>query len=217
MPLQDLFQAWKHSSKLHILNPPASEEEITKAENILGYKLPTSLKEIYRFSNGASLIEGNLNILPLINEENKLSLINSTAKMREWHWQIPNEVLIFGDNGGDSQFGIWLPDIENKKYINPIIEFGEMETKQCMALVGTELFTFLTYWTAYYLLLCEADISSLEDIGVPKTIRPSSDVLNDDHFAMLRKWADPNLPDYYPDPYKQRFDVERLMEVFSNL
>lgn len=215
MNLQKLIRAWQHSATLHRFLPPASEEELQHAETILNYRLPESLRELYLFSNGAELLQGNLQILPLEAEETSMGLTTATPQLREWHWQIPSEVLVFGDDGSDSLFGIWLPEARHPKFEHPVLEIGTIFGPQCMAVVGTGFLPFLYGWTTFYLMLLEADSMALDAIELPASLRVRSDELDDEVFARLRKWADPDLPNYHPDPYRQGHDVEGLWTLFK--
>lgn len=214
MKLEKLIRAWQLSITLHEIHPPASEEEMLHAETILGVRIPPPLREFYLFSNGAYLLEGNLQILPLENKETKRDLISYTQQLREWHWHIPDEVLIYGDFGGDGLLGIWLPETHNPTYIHPVLEIGEIFEPKCMALLGTSVLPFLLGWTAHYLLLLEADVKALDAIELPTSLRVQPDELDENLFAELRKWADPKLLDYYPNPYRQRYDAEGLRALF---
>ena len=144
-------------------------------------------------------------------DDNKLTLMSLSSKLREWDWLVPEELLLFGDDGGDSQLGVWLPEQEACVDDCPVIELGETDV---MAIAGTNLYRFLKGRTAYYLLLREADARSLDALGLPTDLR--TDDLDDDHFARIRKWADPGIPDPWPDPYRRGVTADELRSRFSD-
>jgi SMI1 / KNR4 family (SUKH-1) len=212
---QELIHAWQISSKLHKFGQPVSEEELRDAETIMGYKIPEPLREFYRFSNGAYLLRGNLSIFPLIASVTNRGLTTATQQLREWQWPIPDEILVFGDDGSDSLFGIWIPATHNPIYQHPILEIGEIFEPQCMAIVGTGLLSFLLGRTAFYLMVYGAGLSALDAIDLPESLRVPEDEQDSELFARLYHWADPDLPSYHPDPYKQGYDAESLTRIFN--
>jgi hypothetical protein len=197
--------------------------------------LPGPLREFYRFSNGASLLGGDLQIHTLQPETRKIdkpfvnpfrpaeppstqyttrALATETTFLREHDWPISAEVLVFGGDGSDSLFGIWLPKTAGSVFEHPIVEIGEIfDTPKNMAVVGTSLLRFLYSRTADYLLLHRADDGALDAIGVPKNLRSDP---ADPPLSRIRKWADPNLPDPEPDPYKRGFDAAELRRLFTS-
>jgi len=137
-------------------------------------------------------VGGNLNFVPLeSSDDSELTLMNLSSKLREGKWSVPEELLLFGDDGSDSQFGLWLPEGAALVDDCPVIELGETES---MAIAGTSLRRFLKGRTAYYLLLDEAPGKSLDALGLPTELR--TDDPDDDDFARITKWADPGIP--YP-------------------
>jgi len=217
MQFQRLIKAWRASESLHKINSRATDYDLELAEAALGFPLPDSLRELYQFSDGIYLLEGNLQIHPL-QETNGVDGLStaSSANLRKWGWQVPIEVLAFGNNGGDEQPGIWLPEVQGSAFKHPILEIGEIFEPQSMAILATDLESFLVGWTAYYSMLCEADSSALDMLGVPDTLRFKSDDLDGEVFARLRQWADPHLPDPYPDPYRKPYDAEGLRKFFAS-
>jgi hypothetical protein len=164
------------------------------------------MRALYTMSDGLSLLHGNLNIYPLRAHETGLALIGSSAvslsdELREYEWRIPEELVVFGDNGGDER-----------------AEGGEaaleLEERDGFAVIGTDLPKFLTSWSAYYLLLLEADTAALEALGVPErfwTREPDDSLMSD-----LLAWADPRLPDGDPHPYQRPVVAHALREMFGS-
>jgi hypothetical protein len=215
MRLQDLIQVWRVSEKSNIFPPIATDRELELTESKLGFQLPAPLSDLYRLCNGIYLLNGNLHIYPLEEAEQSSGVSSASEKLRSWGWPIPHEVLVFGDNGGDELFGIWLPDTQGKVFEHPILVIGEIFEPRCMAIEATGLFPFLLGWTAYYCLLYEAESSLLDALGLPESLRFNPDEVDDTVFARLRQWADPNLPDPNPDPYRHGYDTESLMSILN--
>ncbi|MCH7924668.1 MAG: SMI1/KNR4 family protein [Planctomycetes bacterium] len=196
--LVPLVHCWSLSKSHHEWSPGASDEEINRAEDSLKRRLPTVLRAIYEMSNGLGLVGGNLNFVPLESSDNsKLTLVSLSSMMRESDWSVPEEFLVFGDDGGDSQFGLWLPEGEAFVDDYPVIELVETEV---MAIAGTSLCRFLKGRTAFYLLAEGAAAKSLDALGLPSELRTEN--LDDDNFVRITQWADPGIPDPLPDPYK---------------
>ena len=210
--LAPLVHAWSLSKRHHVWSPRASDKEISRAEDLLGRRLPTTLRAVYEMRNGLGLVGGNLNFLPLeFPDEGGLSLIDLSSKLREWNWKVPEELLIFGDDGGDSEFGLWLPRRGATVDDCPVIELCETEA---MAIAGTGLCNFLKGRTAFYLLAEEAPAKSLDALGLPVELR--TDVLYDDDFSRIIQWADPTIPDPLPDPFERGVTVEELRSRFNS-
>ena len=99
MEIAALLKCWERTREHHEFNPPATEEELVSVEQELRRKLPESFRKLYRFSNGFSLSGGNFQLYPLRMMDSDLSLVAVTPFLREAGWQIPEQVLIFGDSG----------------------------------------------------------------------------------------------------------------------
>ena len=178
--LSSIFDSWHTSAQLHTLNPGASDAEIATIESILERTLPAELKDLYKHTNGAYLLEGNLNIYPLDGQD--LSLAKATITYQQSEWPIPDEVVVLGNNGQGEPFGIWLSKSEDAQ--PAIIEIGEIFESGSMAIVGSSLGPFLLSRTAYYLLLEEAGHEPLDVISVPMSLR-SDDPDDDDFIALI--------------------------------
>src|SRR2546427_493444 len=187
----NLFAAWGASASLHYCDQPATGEEITAAEEILGGPLIPDLRALYEASDGLRLFQGSLNIVPLF------ELVTLSDQLREWHWPIPDELLMFGDNGGDEQFGLWLPQRSRTQAPVPVIEEGEVFEPNCMAVAATSFVRFLIARTAYHLMGSGGETGALDFLGVPSTMR--SDDPNHETLTALVQWADPELVDPSPD------------------
>ena len=209
--LVPLVDCWSLSKNHHEWSPGASDEEIRRAEDSLKRRLPKVLRAVYEISNGLGLVGGNLNFYPLESSvDSDLTLMSLPSKLREWNWSVPEELLLFGDDGSDSQFGLWLP--KGEAFVNdcPVIELGETEA---MAIVGTSLCRFLKGRTVYYLLWEDAS-KPLDALGLPAELRTEDP--DEDDFASIMQWADPSMPEALPDPYKNGVTADELRARFNN-
>ena len=240
MTLQTLIDSWVTSDPSRTWKPPATEAEIRAVEEKIGYALPSSLRELYRFSNGDEILSHYVSLFSL-NPNPPDDFIGLTAvneKFNEWGWHIPQEVRLFAGEGGSDHYGIWLPETNSEIFNHPIIEVGTIFEPGCMGVVGTNLTSFLLGRTVWSLLF---EIDDLEDSEEPnardklKQVQTALDMLQvpqrfryfdpfgDDserQFLQIIKWADPLLPDsLLSDPfyssYTQKFTVTDLKKLFG--
>ena len=212
MDFNTLAKSWELTSELSNVPKGANRSEFIDIEASLNLSLPASLKSFYTITNGPSLLQSNLNIVPL-NSDDYSNLKQFTNQLKEWDFLIPNEVLAFADNGGDSTYAIWIE--QNDLSDSPIIEIGTCFDSPCLSIVGTSLFNFLLGWTAYYFLLYEVNTEAIDLIKLPKELRFNASELDDEQFAAIRKWADPKLPEFNPDPYVQKLDAQAIRELLK--
>jgi hypothetical protein len=194
------------------------DSEIARAERTLGREFPAALRGIYRASDGISVLGGNLNFHPLWPRGKKLGLTEASDRLREWDWPVPDELVVFGDNGSDEVFGLWLPVGADTSSQHPVIEVAEVFDKpEALAVVGTDLCRFLRAWTAFYTLMYvrkgKVERTALDVLGVPEELRAQVD--EDTQFRRLFAWSDPNLPDPRPDPYKRGRTAEGLRAAYG--
>jgi hypothetical protein len=201
--LEKVIAAWNASAELHSPNPGASSDGLQRAQADIGRPLPEDAVDLYRELDGGSLLHGNLNLLPLLPEGVTLAVTTSSDLLRSWDWPIPDELLIFGDNGAGDQFGIWLPTARDGQPL--IVQVGETYGDDGnLAIVGDDLPSFLLGWTAYYLMLLSDQGETgpaLSELGLPERLQELGDT--DDDFFELLAWASPGLPDPRPDPYER--------------
>jgi hypothetical protein len=214
--INQVIDAWNLTSEVSHGSPGgASPEAITEAERILGHALPPSTRELYLAFDGGDFIGGNINLLPLLPRfEGDLALTTASDLMREWMWPVPPEMLVMGGNGSEEHYGLWLHDDSET---NPIIvEIGEDDAENALAVVGDDLAGFLAGHSAYYLLMFASDGydlgPALDAIGLPREIRGTYSIANDDEYYRLLNWANPHLPDKKPDPYGPGVTREQINE-----
>jgi hypothetical protein len=141
--------------------------------------VPDALRELA----GRELFGGNLRIYPLAaTDPETLTVANASDKLRSWDWPVPDEMVIFGDNGQSDSFGLWLPLDGGARPI--VVQIGEVFEDACLAVVGDDFESFLRGWGDYYTQLTSRD-------------------LDDDDFYEILGRANPGLPDPRPDPYER--------------
>jgi hypothetical protein len=196
--IERVLAAWQTCPGLHTARAGASEEVIDTVETALGRALPACLRELYRFSDGGHFLEGNLTVEPLRGSKEFEGLDRLTADFDARGPGVPDELLVFGGNGSDALFSLWLPPGGEQTKDAPVIA-SDMGPES-MTLAGTGLAPFLVGWSAYYLLVCEAPAMALDELGLPDDLRTSA--LDEQHFAAIVAWADPDLPNPAWDIYE---------------
>jgi hypothetical protein len=217
--LQNLIEAWK-SFGAASFPPPAREDELRNLEAHLEQPLPSDLRALYSATNGAHLLDGNLKFDPVNGHE--ISLMESRSWIRNGGWRIPDQVLVFGGNGSDDLFGIWLAPTFNTAFCNPIIHIGEIREPGCMAVAATNLLSFLAIQTAgYFLFVDQQPTKALDHLGLPQELRFDVKDASDDQLEALGRWADPLMPlmpdDVSGDPYTDRHDAKKLEKIFNEV
>lgn len=213
--LASVLRSWELSASLHQPRPAASAEEIEQAERQLGRRVPAAFKQLYATAGGGSFLHGNLVLEPPLPPGGEgMALTTGSELMREADWPIPHGLVTFGGNGADDRFGVWLPGDREARPL--IVQIGETFEDASFAVIGDDLASFLTGWSAYYLLLYgdEADVGpALDALGVPAQLRVQSSHLGDDDLDDLLAWASPDLPDVHPDAYERGITADELAKI----
>jgi hypothetical protein len=218
--MERVLQAWKIAHELNYAESGASAGEIAEAELALGFALPDSMRTLYTSHDGGGYVGGNIQIESLLpHGEDTRSLVNLTQQLREWDWQLPPEILVFGGDGSDSAYGLWAADGMIHEPV--VIEIGECFDPMCFTIVGDDLASFLTGRTAYYLLLYASDgfkvMLGLDVLEVPdKLLELDFDKQNDELYYGLIQWANPDLPDQMPDPYERPMTPAEINDFVAN-
>jgi hypothetical protein len=211
--LDRVLAAWRLSPASHQFEEPADEPTIAAAERALGRLLPDGLRALYQFSDGMAALGGNLTVEPLTGSEDA-GLVGLSDRLREWGWPIPDEVLVFGGNGGSDQFGAWYPVDASSGGPTPVVMIGSVFEPACLALAGTDLPRFLLAWSAYYLIVDDAPAEALDALGLPASLRAIDEEAG---LAPYFKWADPGQIDHEPDPYERGLDAAGFAELIKEL
>jgi hypothetical protein len=189
--------AWSLATQVSRGSPGgATSTALAAAERTLFHPLPPDLRELYGAYDGGDFLGGNINLLPIHpTTGDDYALTTAADLLRAWQWTVPHELLIFGGNGSEMEYGLWRRDPHVR---NPlIVAIGEA---QGLAVVGDSLAGFLAGHSAYYLLIYATQGYDLE---------PALDALDD----RLLNWANPNLPDKEPDPYARSLSRDQINEI----
>lgn len=207
-----ILDAWAATRDMHDPNPPAAPDSVTAAEREIGRQLPPAFHELYLVHDGGNWLQQNLYLYPL-HDESELSVTNAAATYRGWEWPVPDEVVLFGNDGCGAPFGLWLPGVEARPLVVVVNAFFE---PGCMGIVGQDLNAFLRDWTAYYLLPPDGTTTAgLDALDVPEELRSHDP--DDAVAAQVRKWADPTLPSPSADPYEGQLTAADLHRIASTV
>ena len=208
--LRAVLTAWELTPHLHEPAPPATEADLATAQEQLGRRLPQAFLDLYSVAGGGSFLHGNLNLLPpLPDGPEDLALTTASDLMRSWEWEIPEPLVIIGDNGGDEHFGLWLPQDGGARPL--VVELAEMfDDPECLAIMG-DLESFLTAWNVYYLLLIDeaGAQEALLALGVPQELRALPEEGTEEELRRIFAWAAPGLPGPRA-PYEHGLTAEQV-------
>ena len=202
-----LLAAWSASAGLHHPGAPASPADLTTVEAALGRHLPDALRELYLHHDGGSWVGGDLQLLPLLGDE--LGVARASAAHRDWGWPVPEEVVLFGSDGGGDPFGVWLPDGPGRPLV---VHVGSIGEPGCLGVVGEDVNAFLRGRTAFYLQLPDQDTTAaLDALGVPAELRSADP--DDDTARQLHEWANPTVDWSLADPYEARLTADDVRRI----
>lgn len=212
--IEQVIRAWSLVPKLNTLvNPGASEEHISNAEQRLGCRLPHDLRAIYVAHDGGWFVNGTTSVVTLA----ELTPPGVWSGLRDGDdpedgIPYPPELLVFGHNGGDEELGVWIDRAAPAATLG--IMSGDIGGIDEMAVCGDDLAGMLAARTAFYLLLCSDDLSqvtaALDAIGFPRELSDAYSEEDDDFFDTCHNWANPNLPDKTPDCYGRAWSADRI-------
>jgi hypothetical protein len=204
-----VWQAWTATAWLHEPLPPASPDELDSVEQSIGRPLPGAFRELYQRHDGGSWLGSDLVLMPL-QTGGELSVAQASAAHRAWDWPVPDELVLFGNDGCGDPVGLWLPATATRPIVAKI---GAIFEPGCMGIVGEDLNAFLRAWTAYYLLLPdrEAATAGLDALELPDHLR--SDDPDDETFAHIVEWASPTITGSMSDPYKARLTADDVRRI----
>jgi hypothetical protein len=173
LTIEVVLKAWRASAALHDgLRPGAAAEQLDETELMLRRRLPATFRAVYEFSNGIGVVGSNTLFYSL--DELATPGESAADRLRKEGWPLPDELVVFGGDGLDGRFGLWLPEGSKRRESAPVIGLGEIFEEACMAVAGTGVVPFLAARTAYYLRVYEeaADTTpALDVLGVPAHLR----------------------------------------------
>jgi hypothetical protein len=176
--------------------------------------IPGDLRDVCAEMAGHELLGGNLRIYPLeADDPDALTVANASERLRSQDWPVPDELVIFGDNGQGDSFGLWLPRDGGARPV--VVQIGAVFEEACLAVVAEDLECFLRAWGTYYgLLLGEpAQVEELvAEFEIPEELRSLDEDGSDEEFHAVLAWACPGLPDPKPDPYERGLTAEQVNE-----
>jgi len=180
-------------------------------------KLPGDLRELLTELGDMELVGGNLNVYglaPAEGDKEALTLTTASEVLRSSEWPVPDQLVIFGDNGQGDSFGVWAPKDGGGRPI--VVKIGAVFEDACLAVVGDDLESFLRGWFAYYILLLgePEDIKEIvEQYELPDELSSLDDDGSDDEFYAILQWANPGLPDPRPDPYGRGLTAAQVDKI----
>lgn len=210
--LDTLKSAWGRMRALHRVPSGASPRALAAAEQRLGVPLPPELRALYRATDGPSLFHGNLVVYPAGGRQ-EITLGRAAEVFRERGWPVPDEVVVFGDDGAGSLFGVWTGDVADARFPSPVVEIVESEGEAALALAASSLVRFLLFQTVLGALQAGGAEEVLASLGLPESLRAMDP--GDLDLDRLRQWADPDLPREVSDPYLGGLTAEELQSLLS--
>lgn len=204
--LERVLKAWELSHACHEAEPGVPADAFERAERTLKRSLPPVVAELYEAVGSGAFVGGNFTLHPLFpseDDDESLALTTASDLLRSWGWPVPEEMVIFGDDGTGNSFGLWVPAQADAQPL--VVQIGEIFEDGCLAVVGDDLASFLLGWTAYYLpLVCGADTDdAAAALGVPDELRARAENGSRDALSAALLWSSPALPDPCPDPYER--------------
>jgi hypothetical protein len=164
-------------------------------------------------ANGGASLQGNLMLYPLLppGAGETLALTTAAGLLRSPGWFVPDDLVVFGGDGSDDLFGLWLPADGYARHL--VVQIAEVFDDAPLAVVGTDLAGFLRAWTAFYVLAAgsfDGAATALDVLGVPPALRPAGESASEDALHALLAWASPGLPDSRPDAYVRGLTPEQV-------
>ena len=210
--LDIVLDVWRMTAPRHNVNPPATDDDVLRAEVRLGRPLPEQLERFVRFSNGGEFLDGNLMFHELINDEGT-GIVDLADELRASDWPIPDDLLVLGSDGAGDPIGLWYPPHAGPADRVPTVLVGAIFEPGCMAIGGTDLGRFLRAESAFYLVDVEGADEALDALGATMAVRSAGTRT----MAPYVEWADPSLPDSRVDPYLARLDAAQVASTVASL
>ncbi|MDC7125386.1 MAG: SMI1/KNR4 family protein [Spirochaetales bacterium] len=190
-------------------NEPISMSEITEIEKKLCVIFPDDIKEVYTYSNGFDAFDGNLQLYPMAIDDD-FCILNASNSHRSWDWPIPQEMVIFGDNGCGEPYGFWLSEGKTETKCL-IVQTGEIFEDKCLSIVANSFSDFLLIVLSFNLL----DESKDNFTELTEYYEFDESIVVDDEellFKNIKNVINPNLMNFTADPYRDLLNKKEVIE-----
>jgi hypothetical protein len=205
------------------LGAPESDGVLDALEAANGRPLPPEVRAVYRVvGGGTSLLGGCLNLEPLLDDE--FAVATHADQLREWDWSIPDEVVVFGGDGGGQVFGLWVPAGGALRHPVLRLDCGD-EDGPIMGVVAQDLPAFLAAEIASQVFPWADDVGeeAQEALGLPPELVGDPDdripaevgAYEAEHYSVdpLLRWASPEVPEVAYDIYRARTTVADVAAI----
>lgn len=217
--------------------PPATEAEIVAAEQQLGRTFPADFR--WWLANvGATAAVGhdlvlNTSLLPPSPEECHEAVTTAADQLREWDWEIPQELIVFGVEGSGEPFGLWLPSDGEAIPAVVLVGSGHQDDDPLLWIVGDSFTAFLRGWLGCYADSFDDPEAAYRLLEIPTELQDdgeeftSEELQRRDHTAdadgddrrvrEILRLASPSLGDWVTDPWNDRRlsadDLRRILNT----
>jgi len=179
------------------------KDEITKAEAIIGKRLPPSFVQwLLEMGDDCYLFNGNLRIYPLLSDQGNVpSIVDQLSNLNNANWGLDRSLIIFGDNGNNEFWAFYTGYMVNGEY--PILEIGTIFSSEMKdyKLWNTSFKKFITIQTLYWPYLLEQELAPTN----------SSQILKE-----IQSIIEPQIEVNYEDIYKQSSSIQEIREALES-
>lgn len=107
------------------LGLPETDETLDALEASLGRRLPPEVRAVYRTIGHPEIdtMSSNLFLAPLLHGDDAVA--TCADQLRGWDWEIPEEVVVIGGDGGGRVYGLWLPPESSKRHPVLLLDTGD--------------------------------------------------------------------------------------------
>lgn len=180
-----------------------SNEEINKAEALLGKRLPPSFVQwLLEIGDNCYLFDGNLRIYHLLpNGERTTNIVEQLEALNTANWGLEKNLIIFGVSGGDELWAFYTGYMINGEY--PIIEIGAIFSADMRdyKLWNTSFKRFITLHTLFWPRFLTKDLDRPDELELLKEIQ---DII------------EPQIDVYSKDIYEGAHSIQEIRESLEN-